>query len=84
MVYKEGEFDFLIGGSPCTHWSIARGNGERETSAIGIGWELFSQYAKALKEAKPKYFLYENNTSMSNEIKDCISKELGCQPLLIL
>ena len=76
-------FDLLIGGSPCTHWSIARGNAARETVASGIGWELFSQYVRALKTAKPKYFLYENNASMSDEIKECISKELGCKPMLI-
>lgn len=76
-------FDLLIGGSPCTHWSIARGNGERETTASGIGWELFSQYVRALKQVKPKFFLYENNASMSYEIKNCISKELGCEPFLI-
>ena len=81
--YIEGEFDLLIGGSPCTHWSIARGNAARETVASGIGWELFSQYVRALKQVKPKFFLYENNASMSDEIKNCISKELGCEPFLI-
>ena len=34
---------FLIGGSPCTHWSIAQSK-NRETSAEGIGWELFRNY----------------------------------------
>ena len=86
--YIEDEFDLLIGGSPCTYWSIAKaGNngekGERETTASGLGWDLFSQYVRALKEAKPKYFLYENNASMSDEIKECISKELGCKPIEI-
>lgn len=81
--YTEGEFDLLLGGSPCTHWSIARGKNDREVSASGVGWELFCQYVRAFKEVKPRYFLYENNASMSNEIKNCISKELGCQPLLI-
>ena len=81
-------FDLLIGGSPCTYWSIAKaGNngekGERETTASGLGWDLFSQYVRALKEAKPKYFLYENNASMSDEIRECISKELGCKPIEI-
>ena len=81
-------FDLLIGGSPCTYWSIAKaGNsgekGTRETTASGLGWELFSQYVRALKQAKPTYFLYENNASMSNEIKECISKELGCEPIEI-
>ena len=81
--YKDGEFQLLIGGSPCTHWSIARGNAEREITASGTGWEFFSQYARALKEVNPKYFLYENNASMSDDIKKCISNTLQCEPLLI-
>ena len=82
--YNEGEYDILIGGSPCTHWSIAKaGQGLRETKAEGIGWELFLQYVRALKEVKPKYFLYENNFSMADEIRNCISKELGCLPIYI-
>ncbi len=28
----------LIGGSPCTYWSIAQKN-NRETTAEGMGWE---------------------------------------------
>lgn len=87
-LYDEGDFDLLIGGSPCTYWSIAKaGNsgekGTRETTASGLGWDLFSQYVRALREAKPKYFLYENNASMSCEIKRCISHELGCEPIEI-
>ena len=35
-------FDFLIGGSPCTYWSIAQKN-NRETEASGMGWELCSR-----------------------------------------
>lgn len=82
--YTEGEFDLLIGGSPCTYWSIAKaGQGTRETTASGLGWDLFSQYVRALRQAKPKYFLYENNASMSKEIKECISKELSWQPVEI-
>lgn len=83
--YQEGEFDLLIGGSPCTYWSIAgaRNNGARETKASGLGWDLFSQYVRALREAKPRWFLYENNASMSDEIRECITKELGCEPILI-
>lgn len=33
----------LIGGSPCTFWSIAQKNG-REVTAEGLGWELFKNY----------------------------------------
>lgn len=76
------DFDWLIGGSPCTYWSIAQKN-NRETEASGLGWELFSQYVRALHEAKPKYFLYENNKSMSKEIKASITETFGFEPVLI-
>lgn len=75
-------FDWLIGGSPCTYWSIAQKN-NRETEASGLGWELFSQYVRALHEAKPKYFIYENNKSMSKEIKASITEAFGFEPVLI-
>lgn len=81
--YTEGEFDLLIGGSPCTYWSIAKASDGRETTSSGVGWELFMQYVRALKEVKPKYFLYENNYSMSNEIKREITKQLGVEPIMI-
>lgn len=88
-VYKQGEFDLLIGGSPCTNWSIAKAGGgeknapKRETTASGIGWDLFLQYVRALREVKPKWFLYENNFSISDEIRNCITIELGVDPVHI-
>lgn len=86
--YTEGEFDLLIGGSPCTYWSIAKAGGNRETTSSGLGFDLFMQYVRALREVKPKYFLYENNESMSDEIKEGITKEgitkqLGIEPIMI-
>lgn len=81
--YIEGEFDLLIGGSPCTYWSIAKTDGKRETTSSGFGFELFMQYVRALKEEKPKYFLYENNFSINQEIKNEISRHLGVEPILI-
>lgn len=85
--YKENEFDILIGGSPCTYWSIAgarkKGEGAREVTSSGFGFELFMQYVRALKEVKPKYFIYENNESMSDDIKNEITKHLGVSPIMI-
>ncbi len=82
--YTEGSYDLLIGGSPCTYWSISgAGQGIREVTAEGLGWELFSQYVRALREVKPKWFLYENNASMSYEIQECITHELGVEPIMI-
>ena len=66
----------LIGGSPCTHWSIAQSK-NRETKAEGIGWELFENYVIAKEKFKPDFFLYENNWSASKEIKSQIQEELG-------
>lgn len=74
-------FEMLIGGSPCTYWSIAK-NG-RETSPDGIGGKLFMEYARALRESGCKYFLYENNNSIHQNIKDFISEQLGVQPIMI-
>ncbi len=79
----DNRYDLLIGGSPCTYWSVAKTNGERETKPSGIGFDLFMQYVRALQEAKPKYFLYENNASISSTIKDEISKYLGVKPITI-
>lgn len=67
-------FDMLIGGSPCTYWSIAQKNSNRETTNSGLGWDLFSQYIRALKEGEIPYFLYENNYSMDKNIKAEITK----------
>ena len=72
----------LIGGSPCTHWSIAQTK-NRETEPEGLGWELFKNYLIALEKFKPDYFLYENNKSMSAAIREQITKELGVEPILI-
>ena len=66
----------LIGGSPCTHWSIAQKN-NREVTAEGVGWELFKNYLIAKEKFQPDFFLYENNKSASQAIKDQIAYELG-------
>ena len=66
----------LIGGSPCTHWSIAQTN-NRETKPEGMGWELFKNYLIAKEKFKPDFFLYENNKSASQAIKDQIAEEFG-------
>lgn len=72
----------LIGGSPCTYWSIAQTK-NRETEASGMGWELFRNYVMARDKFQPDYFLYENNKSMSSAIREQITKMLGVEPVLI-
>lgn len=80
---KYSNTDYLIGGSPCTYWSIAQSPDKRETTASGMGWELFSQYVRALHEAKPKFFIYENNKSMSKAIRESITETFGFEPICI-
>ena len=80
---KYANIDYLIGGSPCTYWSIAQSPDKRETTTSGMGWELFSQYVRALHEAKPRYFIYENNKSMAKAIYNSISETFGFEPIMI-
>ena len=78
---KLENIDIVIGGSPCTHWSIAKK--DRETTSEGIGFDLFMQFVTAIKKVKPKFFLYENNFSIHKDIKQAISEKLGVQPIMI-
>lgn len=72
----------LIGGSPCTYWSIAQTK-NRETSASGLGWELFKNYLIARDKFQPDFFLYENNKSMAAAIREQISREFGFEPICL-
>ena len=72
----------LLGGSPCTFWSIAQTK-NRETEAEGLGWELFKNYLIAKQKFKPDFFLYENNKSAAKPIKEQIAKELGVDLMYI-
>ena len=65
-----------MGGSPCTKWSIAQKNG-REVLPEGVGWELFENYRIAKEKFQPDIFLYENNKSAAQPIKDAIYSALG-------
>lgn len=74
-------YDLVMGGSPCTFWSIAKQG--REVDKDGTGWKLFMRFVEAVRIIRPRCFLYENVASMPKNIKDYISEELGCEPTLI-
>lgn len=77
-------FDLLIGGSPCSFWSNARQNRKDiERTPNGIGYSLFKEYVRAMKETGCKYFIYENNYSIAQSIKDQISLCLGVDYIVI-
>lgn len=78
--------DILIGGSPCTFWSKAKchtAKSKRELDTDGMGWKLFLKFCEALHNAKPNYFLYENNDGIPPKILIEISDNLGVDPILI-
>lgn len=78
------DFDLLIGGSPCSFWSNARANRtDKETKPDGRGYKLFMEFVRAKNESRCRYFMYENNYSISQQIKDAISDALGVKPILI-
>lgn len=54
----------LLGGSPCTHWSIAQRADRRETTASGQGWELFRNYLIAKEKFKLDVELKRGNFIM--------------------
>lgn len=76
-------FDFVLAGFPCTKFSIAQKN-DRETQPYsGEGWLLFEQSWRAVCEAKPMYFVFENNKSMAKPIQKEISRIIGFEPICI-
>jgi len=79
---KLKNIDMIIGGSPCTFWSVAK-HKDKEVDNTGIGYKMFMEFAKSIKTHNPKYFLYENNFGIHKNIQNEISKELGVQPKTI-
>lgn len=75
----EKPVDILFCGSPCQNLSIA---GDK-TGLTGKASSLFYDCVKILNYFKPKYFLFENVASMTEENKKIISDLLGVKPILI-
>lgn len=73
-------FDLLMGGSPCQSLSIVQSKTRKNLDGKS---KLFFEFVRALEEAKPKYFLFENVASMNAESKQVISECLGREPILI-
>ena len=71
------KIDLLFGGSPCQSFSNA-GSGKGFDGKSG----LFFEFVRILKQVNPTYFLLEN-VKMKKEWQNIISKELGCEPILI-
>ena len=85
--YEVGEIDYLIGGSPCQDFSIAKVNNIMFKSSLaasnkygleGDKSKLFYEYLRLLKEINPKYFLLEN-VRMKEDSKKQLDNYLGVE-----
>lgn len=77
--------DLLIGGSPCqglSNSNVYLKDGEYGVNGTGVS-SLFWHYIRAIKTIQPKYFLYENVSSMKNADKQIITEQLGVEPVMI-
>lgn len=72
--------DLICGGSPCQDLSSAKGKRE---GLCGAKSSLFWEYLRIIKEAKPKFFIFENVASMHKRERDKITKALGVKPVLL-
>lgn len=72
--------DLLIGGSPCTSFSI--GAHTKESGLIHGESVLFWQYYRFFLEVSPKYFLLENVVMKKRDSEE-ITRLLGVEPVLI-
>ncbi len=71
-------FNLLIGGSPCQGFSFAG----KQLNFNDPRSKLFFEFVRALNEAQPEYFVFEN-TPMKKQYIDVISEHLGFKPILI-
>lgn len=76
--YK-GKVDILIGGSPCQNLCSC-GN---KKGLEGEESRLFFDYVRAMYETEAKWFLLENNATMTKENKDIITEIMGVEPIYI-
>ena len=75
--YEVGEIDYLIGGSPCQDFSVAKLNNVKY-GLEGDKSKLFYEYLRLLREINPKYFLLEN-VRMKEESKKQLDSYLGVE-----
>lgn len=81
--FKARDIDLLIGGSPCTDFSILKATSGKGVNGLkGRYSSLFYEYLRILKEVKPKYFLLEN-VKMKKEFASQLTNYLGVEGLYI-
>ena len=74
-----GGIDLILAGSPCQGFSSVGKRLDFSDPRSALFWV----FVDILRFYKPKHFIFENVGSMSAEIRDAISKCLGCEPVRI-
>lgn len=77
-LHNLGEFDLIMGGSPCQGFSF----GGKELNFNDPRSRLFFEFVRLLREVKPKYYLLEN-VKMQKVFQDVISEHMGVEPITI-
>ena len=77
------KIDLLIGGSPCTDLSFAKGNGKGLEGEKSKLFYKFFEALGALREKNPSIQFLLENVKMKQKWKDIISDKLGVQPTFI-
>jgi len=54
------EVDVVVGGPPCQDFSIVRGVEEKRQGTNTERGKLYAQFVKAVKQIRPKVFVFEN------------------------
>lgn len=76
-------FDLVIGGSPCQDMSSLRHLKDRKEGLNGKKSSLFVEYARAIEEVEPRFFLLENIIPTKEEDKNTITEYMGVKPVFI-
>jgi DNA (cytosine-5)-methyltransferase 3A len=74
------KIDLLIGGSPCQSLSITQSKTRQNLDGKS---KLFYEFVDVLQNTNPKYFLFENVASMTEECKEVITSLLRVEPHFI-
>lgn len=77
------KIDLLIGGSPCTDLSFAKGNGKGLEGEKSKLFYKFFEALEALRQKNPSIKFLLENVKMKQKWKDIISDKLGVQPTFI-
>ena len=80
--FEVGNFDMVIGGSPCQNFSILCIS-EKRKGLDGEKSKLFYEYLRILKEVSPEYFFLENVASMKEQDRNELDAYLGVESIKV-